>query len=225
MLSLALDTSASLASVALGEDGRLLAESATTARAAHSETVLPEIDRLLEDRGRSPGELDRIVVGSGPGSFTGVRIGASLAKGLCAAGGAELFAFSSLEAVAAGVGGSGAVCALLPARSEELYAAAFPGGAEAGATVGPVVLRVSELLGRLEGAADPDRWTFAGLGATEHRSKLESWGGRVLGAGHAHPRAAVLLDLAERRGGEGRIGEPADWEPTYVRASGAERGR
>lgn len=224
MLTLALETSASLASVALGEDGRLLAESATAARAAHSETVLPEIGRLLESRGRRPAEVARVVVGSGPGSFTGVRIGASLAKGMCAAGRAELFAFSSLEALAEGAGGSGAVCALLAARSDEVYAAAFRRGTAAGPTLGPVVLSVEELVRELERLAAPEGWTFVGTGALEQREALEVGDGRVLGAAHAHPRAAVLLDLADRRGAAGRVRDPAGWEPTYVRASSAERG-
>lgn len=224
MLTLALDTSTSLASVALGEDGRLLAESASAARAAHSETVLPEIGRLLESRGRRPEEVRRVVVGSGPGSFTGVRIGASLAKGMCAAGTAELFAFSSLDALASGVECAGAVCALLPARSDEVYAAAYGGGPEAGADLGPAVTSVDRLLDEIEGRVGSGRWTFIGAGALEHRSELEARGGRVAGGAFAHPRAAVLLDLVRSRGASGRVRDPAAWEPTYVRASGAERG-
>lgn len=127
MLSLALETSTRLGSVAVGRDGELLAESSLSVRAAHSETVLPEVRRLLERCSVAPRELARVVVGAGPGSFTGVRIAASLAKGLCAATGAELTAFSGLAAVAAGTGMAGDVCVLLDARRDEVYAAAWTG--------------------------------------------------------------------------------------------------
>lgn len=227
MLSLALDTSTSLGSVALERDGELLAESSLSVRAAHSETVLPEIRRLLERCGAPAREVDRVVVGAGPGSFTGVRIAASLAKGLCAATGADLAAYSGLAALAAGTGASGPVCALLDARRDEVYAAAWPAppGREAPAAgeelLEPTAAPVAEVLERLGGG---EGWIFAGAGAATHRPELEAAGGRVLSFLHAAPRGAALLHLAAERPGDGRVEDPAAWEPAYVRASGAERG-
>jgi len=93
VLTLALDTSTRTGSIALGLDGQLLAESRLSVQVVHSESVLPEIDRLFESVGFAPADIRRIVVGSGPGSFTGVRIAAALAKGIRAATGAELFAY------------------------------------------------------------------------------------------------------------------------------------
>lgn len=221
MLSLALETSTRLGSVAVGRDGRLLAESSLSVRAAHSETVLPEVGRLLERCGVAARELDRVVVGAGPGSFTGVRIAASLAKGLCAATGARLAAFSGLAALAAGAGAAGRICALLDARREEVYAAAWTGPPAREAELEPTVTTVEEVLERLGGGAG---WTFAGDGATSHRAALEAAGGRVLTFLHDAPRAAALLLLAETRPERGWVEDPATWEPSYVRAPGAERG-
>lgn len=221
MLTLALDTSTPLGSVAVGRDGELLAESVLSVRAAHSETILPEVDRLLERCGASPRELDRVVVGAGPGSFTGVRIAAALAKGLCAATGARLAAYSGLAAVAAGTGIAGRICALLDARRDEVYAAAWTAHPARQQVLEPMVAPLDGVLDRLGGG---EGWSFAGTGASSHRAALEASGGRVLSFLHETPRAAALLLLAEDRPDRGEVSDPGAWEPDYVRASGAERG-
>lgn len=221
MLTVALETSTDLASVAVGEDGRLRAETSLSARVDHSETVLPEVARLLERCGRSADELEAVVVGAGPGSFTGVRIGASLAKGLCAATGAELYAYSSLTAVAVGTGLEDRLCVLLPAREDEVYAAAYRSLRPLEAAVGVTVSPVREVMDGLDG---PDGWRFAGAGSLRHRELVEGYGGRLLSSLHASPRAAALLTLRAEEPGLGRVSDPRDWEPEYGRASGAERG-
>lgn len=219
MLTLALDTSTRLGSVAVGRDGELLAETTLSVRATHSETVLPEASRLLERCGAGPAELDGVVVGAGPGSFTGVRIAASLAKGLCAASGAALSAYSTLAAVAAGTGLERRVCALLDARGDELYAAAWEALEGPEPTARPGVTTVGEVAERL-GAG----WTCAGPGAVTHREALETAGLRVLPSLFAVPRGGALLRLAAAWPEAGRVEDPASWEPSYVRDSGAERG-
>lgn len=221
MLTLAVDTSTDLGSVALGEDGRLRAETSLSIRADHSQTVLPEMTRLLERCGRSAAELDEVVVGAGPGSFTGVRIGASLAKGLCASTGADLYAYSSLAAVAAGTGLQGRLCVLLPAREDEVYAAAYRSLRPLEASVDVTVAPVREVMNGLGG---PERWRFAGAGSLRHRELLERHGGHVLSPLHATPRAAALLVLRADEPRLGLVPDPMGWEPQYVRASGAERG-
>ena len=219
MLRLALDTSTRLGSVAVGRDGELLAETTLSVRASHSETVLPEADHLLRRCGLGPADLDEVVVGAGPGSFTGVRISASLAKGLCAATGAGLRAFSSLAAVAAGAGAAERVAALFDARGDEVYAAAWeePGRPEASSP--PAVTGVAELADRLGPG-----WTYAGPGARSHRTTLEAAGGRVLPAPFSVPRGSALLALAAAWPEAGHVEDAAGWEPGYVRDAGAERG-
>lgn len=221
MLSLALETGGALGSVALGEDGRLAAESLLSVRATHSETVMPEVERLLGGTGRRREEIDAVVVGAGPGSFTGVRIACSLAKGLCFGGRRSLFAYSSLLATAAGTGLDGGVVACFDARRDEVYAAAFGRVAPSGVSVGPAVLAVDELIDRLPGA--PGSWAFAGSGADLHRDRIREAGGRVLPPHVGTPRASSLLWLARRYPEEGRVAEPATWEPEYVRRSSARR--
>lgn len=218
MLTLALETSTPLGGLAIGDEMGLIAECTLGVRATHSETVLDEVARVVARAGRRPPDIGRVVVGAGPGSFTGVRIAASLAKGLCYALDIPLYAYSSLRAVAA-ASGTSPLCALFDARRGEVYAAAYEDPA-AEAVLEPGVAPIEDVLARLEPTA---AWSFAGEGAEVHREAIASQGGTVLPAHLGVPRAAALLWLVERRP-EGRIEDRESWEPGYVRASGAERG-
>lgn len=221
MLRLALETSSRLGGVGLADDDTLLAESSLSVRAAHAETVLPEVERVLDRAGRDVSDVGEVVVGSGPGSFTGLRIGAALAKGLCAATGAGLRAYGSLTALAVATALPGRVCVLAAARGEEVYAAAFGALRPLDVRFGPAVLTVEEVLDALE---EPGDWRFAGEGAFAHRQAVEARGGRVLSFLHRHPRVGGLLELAVDQPDAGRVEDPGRWEPEYVRASGARRG-
>lgn len=221
MLTVALETGGELGSVALGEDGELLAESLLPVRATHSETVMPEVERLLRGAGRGRRAVDAVAVGAGPGSFTGVRIAASLAKGLCFGTDRTLFAYSSLLAAAAGTGLEGGVVACFDARRREVYAAAYRRVSPSGAVAGPEVSDVEDVADRLPG--DPAAWTWVGGGARRHRERIEAAGGRVAPSHVGVARAASLLWLARRHPSAGRVDEPGTWEPEYVRRSSARR--
>lgn len=218
MLTIALETSTDLGSVAVGYGDRLVSESTLAVRAKHSETVLPEVARLLEGAGVEPGQVERVVVGAGPGSFTGVRIAAALAKGWCHARRVPLYAYSSLRSLAAS-SGMLRVCALFDARRGEVYAEAYDGDPLAVPIFGPVVGPLDEILGRLLPVAT---WSFVGEGAERNRGAIESAGGRVLAPHLGVPRAAALLWLAHHDP-TGEVKDVSMWEPCYVRASGAER--
>lgn len=220
MLRLALETATSPGSVALAEDERLLAESVLPVRATRSEVVLPEAARLLAACGRSPEELGQVVVGAGPGSFTGVRIAAALAKGLRFGKDTDLLAYSSLAVAAAGTGLEGGVCAAFDARRGEVYAAAYRRVAPPEAAFGPAALRIEELLERLDPVGI---WAFVGEGARRHEEAILAAGGRVLPPHLGIPRAASLLWLAHRFPEAGRVASPAGWEPAYVRRPAAQR--
>lgn len=221
MLTLALETGGELGSVALETDGELLAESLLSVRATHSETVMPEVDRLLGQAGRGRDEIDAVAVGAGPGSFTGVRIAASLAKGLCFGRDRVLFAYSSLLATAAGTGLRERVVACFDARRQEVYAAAYERVAPGEAARGPEVTDVETLIEKLPG--EPGGWTWAGSGADRHRERIEAAGGRVVPPHVGTPRAGSLLWLVRRHPEAGRVDEPSSWEPAYVRRSSARR--
>jgi tRNA threonylcarbamoyladenosine biosynthesis protein TsaB len=220
VLTLALDTSTRTGSIALGLDGEVLAESRLSVRAVHSESVLPEIDRLFESAGFGPADIRRVVVGSGPGSFTGVRIAAALAKGIRAATGAELFAYSSLAAIAAGSGASGRVCAAIDARRGQVYAAGYVLDSEFIQEFEPVAEPFDTVLSRLE---PPSEWTLAAAIPEALMRQAKLLHVNVLPPAAGEPGAASLLDLVGLVPELGRVEHPETWEPRYVRASSAER--
>ena len=122
MKILAFETSAKAASVAMAEDGRLLAESYCNSGVTHSQTLMTMAEGLIA----SCGKPDAVAVAAGPGSFTGVRIGVAAAKGY--AWGAELpcYGVSTLEAMACWLGiPQGWVCACMDARRSQMYNALF----------------------------------------------------------------------------------------------------
>jgi len=220
VLTLALETSTRTGSIALGLDGQILVESRLSVQAVHSESVLPEIDRLFEAAGFAPADIRRIVVGSGPGSFTGVRIAAALAKGIRAATDAELYAYSSLAAIAAGSGTSGRVCAAIDARRGQVYAAGYELGFGFVQEFEPVAEPFEQILARLEPKAE---WTLAAAIPEPLRQQARLEGVSVLSPTAGEPGAASLLFLVDLKPELGHVRHPEAWEPRYVRASSAER--
>jgi len=131
MITLGVDTSAVFVSIAIVRDGILLGETFTRSGQGHSTLLLPMIDALLRDCGLAVADVDRFAVTRGPGSFTGVRIGAATVKGLGAARGRLCAGVSTLAAMAAGApeGHPGILCCAMDARRAQVYAAIFEGHA------------------------------------------------------------------------------------------------
>ena len=128
MLILALESSALSASAALCADGDIIAETWQRTGLTHSETLLPMTENLLKTAGKSLSDVDLFAAAVGPGSFTGLRIGAAAVKGLAYALSRPCAGISSLEALffahAAYPAGSAVVC-VMDARVGQVYAAAF----------------------------------------------------------------------------------------------------
>ena len=125
MLSLLIDTSNRPLSVALNRDGFTLAEINTTVKKTHSATVMDYIDKLFKMTELKKKDVDRIIVAKGPGSYTGVRIGVTVAKTLAYALGTELYSVSSLFVVAASCSKEGIVAPLFDARRGNVFAAVY----------------------------------------------------------------------------------------------------
>ena len=126
MKILSLDSSARVATVALCEDGRLLAEYTVNNGNTHSETLLPMIETMLRHFGIGTSEIDLFACTSGPGSFTGVRIGAATLKGLAFATNKPCVGVSTPEALAENlVGLPGLICPVMNARRAQVYTALF----------------------------------------------------------------------------------------------------
>ena len=128
MYILAADSTAKTATVAINKDKECIALVQKTEAVTHSEIMLPEIDRLFKQINLSLSDIDIFAISSGPGSFTGVRIGVSLIKGLSFMSGKPVVGVSSLEALAENgknIGGHFIECPVMDARRNQLYNALF----------------------------------------------------------------------------------------------------
>mgnify|MGYP002779289649 FL=1 len=219
---IALDASTAAGSVAVANRGKLLAEVTVNVASGHSSALLPAIDYVVEAAGAQRDALAAVVVGSGPGSFTGVRIAAATAKGIAGALSIPLMAYSSLLAAAAGAAtGGGETLVLFDARGRDVYAACYRFGAAIENALGPSALTLDELLAH---AATRQISTVTGDAVVRHRDEVERALGIPVSPPHLHaPRASALLWLAEQWPELGRVDSAAGWEPDYLRASGAER--
>lgn len=123
---LGIDSSAISAGCALVEGDKIVAEEYLNTRHTHSETLLPMISGMLKSAGAELCDVEKIAVSAGPGSFTGLRIGISTAKGLADAAHKPCAAVSTLEAIAYNfVQIDGIICACMDARCKQVYNALF----------------------------------------------------------------------------------------------------
>ena len=147
MKILAVDSSALIASVALCEDEKLLAEYTINNKNTHSETLLPMIESLLSFFSFEIKDIDAFAVSSGPGSFTGVRIGAATIKGLAFASKKACIGVSTLEALAYNLRShKGIICPVMNARRSQVYTAVFRSDGETVTRIMPdSAMAISEL--------------------------------------------------------------------------------
>ena len=126
MRILALETSAKAVSAAVTEDGKVLCSGYQDTGLTHSRTLMPIVEAMLKNTGLTVQDCDAVAVAAGPGSFTGIRIGVSAAKGLAFAADKPCAAVSTLEAMARNVAHMDApvVCAM-DARRSQIYNALF----------------------------------------------------------------------------------------------------
>jgi tRNA threonylcarbamoyladenosine biosynthesis protein TsaB len=193
VLVLSFDTATAEGSVALLRDGALLGERRTRAAA-----LLAAADELLREAGAAPSDLDRLVVGIGPGSFTGLRVGLAAARGLALGRELPTAGVSSLAALAAAAPGA---LPVIDARRREIF---VPGG-----VLAPADLEVEP--GRL----------CVGSGAVRYRDVLEAKGADIPpDADERHlPRARFHAQLARD------FGPAEEVEPLYLRLPDADKTR
>ena len=119
---LAIDSSGLSAAVALVRDGKVVAEYQVTNKKTHSQTLLPMIDEICRMGEQDPKELDAIAISSGPGSFTGLRIGSATAKGMALAIGCPIVEVPTLQGLACNLSfADGVVVPMMDARRKQVY--------------------------------------------------------------------------------------------------------
>ena len=227
MKILALESSAAACSAALCEDERLVAQSFQNNGLTHSRTLMPMVEALLANCGEALTNVDLIAVAAGPGSFTGLRIGVSTAKGLAWPGDKPCAACSTLESMAWGLAHTGgALCAVMDARRSQGYNALFCGTGAGLERLSPDrAVGLEELGEELKKSGKPQilvgdgahlcYTTFRAQGldvclAPPHLLFQSAWG-----------VARCALELARR----GELTSAAKLAPVYHRLSQAERER
>ena len=225
MRILASDTSTSAGSVALRDrDGKVLREHLDGTR-PHSETLLPAVEKILARAGFRRADVQAIAVGTGPGAFTGLRVGLATFKAWAAASGLPMIPVVSMDAVAWPVlmdGHSSIV--LADARKDEVYAAYYPSldGDSLPKRMGDVVLIPhSEVMDWVSSLKDHDAH-FAGTGLPLLAGKGLAMEGETVG-GSGAPDAVCILGLAELLLELGRFVEPSALVPSYVRPPDAKK--
>jgi tRNA threonylcarbamoyladenosine biosynthesis protein TsaB len=159
---LSVDTCLAASSVAVIEDGRTLAARSEPMTRGHQERIAPLAKEIAGEAGIAFSALDRIAVTVGPGSFTGLRVGLSFAKGLAQALGIPCVGVNSLEALAASVEAKGFVAAVLDAKMGQVYLQVFDGGK---ALMAPDALDIGSATARLAELWSGGPATLVGTGA------------------------------------------------------------
>lgn len=202
---LAIDTSTEQAGLALG-DATGLYEQSWAAGRTQTTSVLPEIDTLLHEAGIPITDLGAIAIASGPGTFTGLRVGMSIAKGLVLARDLQIFGIPTLDIAAAGAEDESDVVAVLPAgRGRVVWQRYGKRGDQE-----PRNMTVPEFVEHL---ADVPEVLVIGELPAEHRATIEQAHSRTR---WENRRPAILLKQARERWLRGEVDDPVTLEPSYL---------
>ena len=224
---LAVDTSGPVAGVAVLRDGEIAYEGAAVNRLTHSVNLMPMIEEALGRAGLDISDIDYYAAVTGPGSFTGVRIGVSAVKGMAHGAHRPCIGVDALEALAAGVCMTDALlCPIQDARAGQVYGAAFLPGM-------PPVRRLEDMAQKLDvfvekvlEVADGRRLCFLGDGVKTYRRAIEELLGdrAVFAPAHmSYLRPAAVAALADLH--RERAVDYLTLMPVYLRAPQAERER
>ena len=223
MKILSMDSSATVASVALCEDEALLAEYTLNNGNTHSETLLPMVESVLGNFGLTPKDIDLFAVSNGPGSFTGVRIGAATLKGLAFASDRKCVGVSTLIALAANlVGTSGLICPVMNARRSQVYTALFRSDGNTLERLLPdSAMSIEELDAILAEYGEPVRFCGDGYSITTQALKKTAYLPTPERLRHQSAYSVAAVALWEYRAGNAT--NDTELKVTYLRPSQAER--
>ena len=224
MIILALDSTAKAAAAALLDGERLIAKDFNNDGNTHSCSLLPMVEKLLKENSLTTGDIELFAASSGPGSFTGVRIGAATLKGLAFGKDRPCVPVSALEALAYNMRGhDGYVCALMDARRGQFYTALFEvNGGEVKRVTPDAAKSGEEIAAELKAYG---KVTLVGDGAEVALPVLEGCDVALA------PEEKLLCDgesvglLALREFERGNGVSDAEFAPTYLRLPQAERER
>ena len=225
MKVLALETSAKAVSAAVTEDGKGLASGYQDTGLTHSRTLMPIVEHILKNTDLTVQDCDVIAVAAGPGSFTGIRIGVSAAKGLAFAADKPAVGVSTLAAMARNVAFcDGLVICAMDARRQQVYNALFEAKDGRLTRLTPDrAIALEELAEELR--SDPRPKTVVGDGAKLCFAHLTEAGISCrLAPAHLVMQNAMSVALeAEAMAAEGKLVSAQALEPVYLRPAQADR--
>ncbi|MBI5905774.1 MAG: tRNA (adenosine(37)-N6)-threonylcarbamoyltransferase complex dimerization subunit type 1 TsaB [Deltaproteobacteria bacterium] len=220
---LAVESATPRGSVALASGGAVRAERFLPPGRQASEAYIAAVEELFSEAGARPGDVSCVAVSAGPGSFTGLRVGMSAAKGFCFGWGVPLALVPTLSGLASRIPGEGrSVCPVLDARKKEVYAALFRRVGEGVERLSPdMAISPEALLDRLP-AGDV---VFCGDGMERYgvlfRDRLGDRMSIVSGP-DGLPAAGAVGIAGERAFLAGKVADPRSAVPAYIRTPEAE---
>lgn len=222
-LILNIETSTAVCSVSLGKEGKLLAYKENKEGMNHATHLTVFIDSILKENQLTTNDLDAVAVSMGPGSYTGLRIGVSTAKGICYGSNLPLIAVSTLQAMTApvlkdeailsqlGDPGSSIFCPMIDARRMEVYTAFY-------SCDNKEIREVSaEIIDEESFASDLKKGeiVFFGDGSTKCQSSLQSQNGIFID--NITPSAIGMIELSEAKFEAKAFEDVAYFEPFYLK--------
>ena len=213
---LLIDTSTAVLSVGLALDGTVVEERICTEARQQASLTAPLVKEVLDAQGLTVRDCDAVCVGSGPGSYTGLRVGVSTAKGLAFGAGKPLIAVGTLDILAQSVipseveGSPSFIIPMIDARRMEVYTAVYSSAGEKLTPIQALVVKEDSFAEQL--SAGPV--LFVGDGALKCREVITHPNAQFR---EAAPLARYMAPLAQRAFDEGRFEDLAYFEPFYLK--------
>lgn len=219
MLALAIDSSQETCSIALGKDSQVLAEYHFYSKMSLLRRVVPNAELILKDAGLKVQDLDGVIISLGPGSFTGLRIGVTVAKSLAFVLSKPIIGIGTLDAIARTSAPVEAdmICPMIFARANEVYWSLFDSSAQqklaeyAVSTLDEVMESIETMGGRV---------FFCGSGAIRNADQIRERFGEdtfITKPWASYARGAALLELGMKRLADGEDDSALALTPMYIR--------
>lgn len=225
MKILAIDSSGTVASVAVTDNGALIGEYSINNNLTHSQTLMPMVSKLLEDLALKPNDIDIFSVAIGPGSFTGLRIGISMIKGMAQALSKPVIGVSTLDGLAMNISlFNDLICPMIDARNDNVYTALYTNsGGQLRLESDYMAVHIEQLID----AIPPEKTViFLGDGALKYNDMLKNkLQNRFILAENnlLLQRASSIAQVAYSKAIAGNTETFYELKPMYLRASQAER--
>ena len=214
-----IETSTALCSVALAEDGKVTAYRESSAPKAHASLTAVFVQEVLEERGVKLADCDAVCVSKGPGSYTGLRVGVSTAKGLCFGSGKPLLAAGTLDTLVAQAtetaGEPRFIIPMIDARRMEVYSAVFE-ASESGNDFRQITETTPTIVDETSFAEYLEQGTvlFIGDGAGKCADVIKHPNAHFC---QCNPKASAMLQPAVEAYKEKRFEDVAYFEPFYLK--------